>query len=169
VYDDPRCSSRNISMQAYYQLRAYTAAGRFPKALDFLKKYWGWMLDNGFTRFIEDIRIDDGPRERLMFYGRRYGLSLNHGWTGATPVSVLMRGTLGLRIFEPGYRLCELRPNWKNFDWVKVSIPTPHGNLSLDYSRARGAQLQVPEGVGIRFIDESGGAREIPTAGVYTL
>ena len=169
VYDDPRCSSRNISMQAYYQLRAYTAAGRFPKALDFLKKYWGWMIDNGFTRFIEDIRIDDGPRERLMFYGRRYGLSLNHGWTGATPVSVLMRGTLGLRILEPGYRLCELRPNWKSFDWVKVSIPTPHGKLSLDYSRAKGAQLQVPQGVGIRFLEEQGGVKEISTAGVHTL
>ena len=169
VYDDPRCSSRNLSMQSYYQLRAYTAAGRFPKALDFLKKYWGWMLDNGFTRFIEDIRIDDGPRERLMFYGRRYGLSLNHGWTGATPVSVLMRGTLGLRILEPGYRLCELRPNWKSFDWVKVSIPTPHGKLSLDYSRAKGAELQVPEGVRIRFIDEQGGVKQISTAGVHTL
>ena len=169
VYDDPRCSSPNISMQAYYQLRAYTAAGRFPKALDFLKKYWGWMLDNGFTRFIEDIRIDDGPRERLMFYGRRYGLSLNHGWTGATPVSVLMRGTLGLRILEPGYRLCEIRPNWKSFDWVRVSIPTPHGELALDYNRAKGAQLHVPEGVGIRFIDEQGRVREISTAGGHTL
>jgi hypothetical protein len=169
VYDDPRCSSRNISMQAYYQLRAYTAAGSFPKALAFLKKYWGWMLDNGFTRFIEDIRIDDGPRDRLMFYGRRYGLSLNHGWTGATPVSVLMRGTLGLRIVEPGYRLCELRPNWKSFDWVKVSIPTPHGKLSLDYSRAKGAELQVPEGVGIRFIDERGAVKEISTAGTHRL
>jgi len=162
-------SSTNISMQAYYQLRAYTEAGRFPKALDFLKKYWGWMLDNGFTRFIEDIRIDDGPRERLMFYGRRYGLSLNHGWTGATPVSVLMRGTLGLRVIEPGYRLCELRPNWKAFDWVKVTIPTPHGKVSLDYSRAKGSELQVPPGVGIRFIDEQGRVKEISTAGVHTL
>ncbi len=169
VYDDPRCCSRNISMQAYFQLMAYTRAGRFPKALGCLKKYWGWMLDNGFTRFIEDIRIDDGPRERLMFYGRRYGLSLNHGWTGATPVSVLMRGTLGLRILEPGYRLCELRPNWKSFDWVKVSMPTPHGQLSLDYSRAKGAELHVPQGIRIRFIDEQGGMKDLSTAGTHRL
>lgn len=169
VYDDPRCCSRNISMQAYYQLMAYTATGRFPKALAFLKKYWGWMLDNGFTRFIEDIRPDDGPRERLAFYGRPYGLSLNHGWSGATPVSLLMRGTLGLRILEPGYRLCEMRPNWKIFDWVRVSIPTPHGKLSLDYSRAKGAELQVPRGIAIRFIDEQGAVRDISTAGNHRL
>ena len=161
VYDNPRNHSRNISMQAYYELMAYTKAGRFPKALDYLRKNWGWMLDNGFTRFIEDIRIGDGPRERLMFYGRPYGLSLNHGWTGATAVSLLMRGTLGLRIVEPGYRLCELRPNWKSFDWVKVGIPTPHGSLALDYSREKGAELQVPDGVRIRIVDERGAVQEI--------
>ena len=169
VYDDPRCRSRNISMQAYYELTAYTMSGRFQKALDILKKYWGWMLDNGFTRFIEDIRPDDGPRERLTFYGRRYGLSLNHGWTGATPLSILMRGTLGLRILEPGYRLCELRPNWKNFDWVRVSIPTPHGKLALDYSRGKGAELLVPQGIRIRFIDEQGGVKDLSTAGTHKL
>lgn len=160
VYDNPRSRARNISMQAYYELMAYTKAGRFPKALDYLKKNWGWMLDNGFTRFIEDIRPYDGPRERLMFYGRPYGLSLNHGWTGATAVSLPMRGTLGLRVIEPGYRLCELRPNWKIFDWVKVTIPTPHGSLALDYSREKGAELEVPEGVRIRMVDERGGAAE---------
>jgi hypothetical protein len=86
VCDNPRSRPRNISMQAYDELMAYTRAGRL-KALDYLKKNWCWMLDNGFTCFIEDIRTDDGPRERLMFYGRPYGLSLNHGWAGATAVS----------------------------------------------------------------------------------
>jgi len=160
VYDNPRRRPRNISMQAYYELLAYTQAGRFPQAIDYLKKNWGWMLDNGFTRFVEDIRVDDGPRERLAFYGRPYGLSLNHGWTGATAVSLPMRGTLGLRVIEPGYRLCELRPNWKLFEWVKVSIPTPHGSLSLDYSRQKGAEIEVPDGVRIRLLDEHGGAAE---------
>ena len=46
-----------------------------------------------------------------------------------------------MRVIEPGYRLCELRPNWKIFDWVKVTIPTPHGSLALDYSRANGAEF----------------------------
>ena len=165
VFDNPRNRARNISMQAYYELMAYTRAGRFPKALEYLKKNWGWMLDNGFTRFIEDIRPGDGPRERLMFYGRPYGLSLNHGWTGATAVSLLMRGTLGLRVIEPGYRLCELRPNWKSFDWVKVSIPTPHGSLALDYSRVKGGEIQVPEEVRIRVIDESGAVQEFAGPG----
>jgi hypothetical protein len=165
VFDDPRSRPRNISMQAYYELMAYTKAGRFPKALEYLKKNWGWMLDNGFTRFIEDIRPADGPRERLMFYGRPYGLSLNHGWTGATAVSLLMRGTLGLRVVEPGYRLCELRPNWKIFDWVKVSIPTPHGSLALDYNRAKGAEIQVPGEVRIRVVGESGTVQEFAGPG----
>jgi len=165
VFDDPRSRPRDISMQAYYELMAYTKAGRFPKALEYLKKNWGWMLDNGFTRFIEDIRPADGPRERLMFYGRPYGLSLNHGWTGATAVSLLMRGTLGLRVVEPGYRLCELRPNWKIFDWVKVSIPTPHGSLALDYNRAKGAEIQVPGEVRIRVVGESGTVQEFAGPG----
>jgi hypothetical protein len=70
-----------------------------------------------------------------------------------------------LRVIEPGYRLCELRPNWKSFDWVKVSIPTPHGSLALDYSRVKGGEIQVPEEVRIRVIDESGAVQEFAGPG----
>jgi hypothetical protein len=86
-----------------------------------------------------------------MIYDQPYALSLNHSWTGTAAVSMLMQGTLGLRIVEPGFRLVELSPNWTAFEWVKPALPTPHGNIDLDYEQSRGAVLHLPAGVSARL------------------
>jgi hypothetical protein len=151
VLSDASIRPGNTSMSTYWEYLAYIQAGRFDRALDEIRRLWGWMLAQGYSRFIEDIRPAESEPENLMFYNRPYALSLNHGWTGATAVAVLMRGTLGLRFIEPGYRLVELQPNWTTFEWVKVALPTPHGAIELDYERSRGATLRLPAGVSARI------------------
>jgi hypothetical protein len=150
---DPQHRAANLSMSVYWEYLAFLKADRFDLALNALRRYWGNMLDRGLTRFIEDIRPEDDERASLFFYGRPYGLSLNHGWTGATPVSILMRGALGLEIIKPGYQTVQIRPNWRTFEWVRCSFPTPHGPLSLDYDQTRGARLHIPSGVQVRLVD----------------
>ena len=151
VLSDSSLRPGNTSMSVYWEYLAHIQAGRFDRALEEIRRLWGWMLAQGYSRFIEDIRPAESEPENLMFYNRPYALSLNHGWTGATAVSVLMRGTLGLRLVEPGYRLVELQPNWAAFDWVKLALPTPHGAIELDYERTRGATLRLPAGVTARI------------------
>lgn len=153
VMADPACRPNNLSMSTYWVYLATIQAGGFERVLDELRLHWGWMLSRGYTRFIEDIRPQDDEKAGLYFYNRPYGLSLNHGWPGATAVSCLIRGTLGLQVMEPAYRLVELRPNWTQFEWAKVTLPTPYGSLALDYTRANGARISLPAGVSAQVAD----------------
>ena len=148
---DPR--PKNISMSTYWEYLAYLKAGRFDLALAQLRRYWGGMLDQGLSRFIEDIRPDDQGQERWVFYQRPYALSLNHGWAGACAVSILMRGALGLNLLEPGYRQVELTPEWRGFNRLALTIPTPLGNLALDYTRGGSEILEIPAGMQVRLLD----------------
>lgn len=155
----------NTSMGVYWEFLACIQAGRFDRVLAELRRLWGWMLAQGYSRFIEDIRPAESEPENLMFYNRPYALSLNHGWSGAAAVSALMRGTLGLRVVEPGYRLVELQPNWTAFEWVKLTLPVPQGVIELDYRQSRGATLSLPEGVGACVA----GGKTITGPGVYEI
>jgi len=155
VLENPDCRAPNLSMVTYWEYLAYIQAGGFDRTLELLRRHWGGLLERGDSRFGEDLRSQDDERARLTFYNRPYGLSLNHGWSGSAPVAILMRGTLGLRVLTPGYRQVELRPNWRQFEWVKCTIPTSQGELSLDYSREKGAELCVPANVQVRIVDGS--------------
>ncbi len=148
---DPR--PKNLSTSTYWEYLAYLKAGRFDLALAPLRRHWGLMLEQGLSRFIEDIRPDDDEKERLVFYNRPYGLSLNHGWTGAAAVSILMRGALGLNLLEPGYRRIELTPNWRSFSRLMLTIPTPLGNLSINYDRGVTEILEMPAGMQVKLRD----------------
>jgi alpha-L-rhamnosidase len=142
----------NASMGVYWDYLAYIQTGRFDLVLAELRRLWGWMLAQGYSRFVEDIRPGDAEPHSLAFYDQPFALSLNHSWAGAAAVSALMRGTLGLRIVDYGYQLVELSPNWTAFEWVKLTLPTPHGSIELDYDQARGALLRLPAGVNVRLV-----------------
>jgi len=155
VLENPACRARNYGVHTYWEYRGYIKHGRFAKVLEFFHRIWGGQLDDGFIRFVEDVRPGDSPRDRVAFYGRPYGMSLNHGWGGATAVTLLMKGSLGLEITEPGYKSISLTPNWTAFDWVKLTLPTPQGKLAFDFDKSRGATLTVPAGITVTVAGKS--------------
>lgn len=158
---DPRPA--NLSMSTYWEYLAYVSVGRFDLALDGLRCHWGAQLERGLSRFIEDIRPADDEPASLAFYGRPYALSLNHGWTGATAVSILMRGALGLQVLEPGYALVELRPNWRMFDQLSVRIPSPLGDLALEYVQAAATEASARNSTDTSSVEESAAGVAGPT------
>jgi len=168
VLADPSLRAGNVSMSAYWEYLAYIKTGRFDLVLQNIRHYWGWMLDCGFTRFMEDIDPRDSEADRLSFYTRPYAMSLNHGWSGSVAVSCLMRGVLGLQILAPGYSLVQLSPNWTTFEWVTCKLPTPHGAIELHHRQSEGALLTLPSGVTAR-VQLASGPREFSGPGQFLL
>ncbi|MGH7893293.1 MAG: hypothetical protein ACREQL_01415, partial [Candidatus Binatia bacterium] len=66
-----------------YNVAALFEAGRPGAALALVRRYWGSMLERGATTFWESFDPEEDRATELDLYGRRYGVSRCHGWSGA--------------------------------------------------------------------------------------
>lgn len=135
----------------FYVLQALGRAGDTETALDFIRTYWGAMLDLGATTFWEDFnlewtnnaaRIDELPKPgqkdihgdfgAYCYEGFRH--SLCHGWASG-PTAWLSQNVLGVEPLEPGFRRVRVTPQLGNLRWAKGVYPTPHGPLRIHHER----------------------------------
>lgn len=68
----------------------------------------------------------------------------SHAW-GGTPAYQLPARMLGIEIIEPGMKKIKLKPCSFGIDNVKISMPTPYGNLTADINKDGTYTLSVPE------------------------
>jgi hypothetical protein len=130
--------------QAYNVAALFDA--RHPEAaLALVRRYWGTMLERGATTFWESFDPEESRATELDLYGRRYGVSRCHGWSGAI-AGTLVSHVLGVSIREPGARRVALRPQLGNLAWVEGAVPTPLGLLRLRWTTA-GSRLEIPTGM----------------------
>ena len=130
--------------QAYNVAALFEA--RHPEvALALVRRYWGGMLERGASTFWESFDPDEDRRTELDLYGRRYGVSRCHGWSGSI-AGTLATHVLGASIREPGGRRVTLRPQLGNLAWVEGTIPTPVGLLRVRWTPG-GARVEVPAGM----------------------
>ncbi len=158
VLDNPERNKLSLSLNQIYESQAYAKAGRTGTFIKRLKSVWGGMLNEGYSRFAEDIRPWQSPAEKLTLYGRPFANSLCHVWSGATPVLALSKGVLGIQPTASGFSECLVKPQLGELEWVKGSIPTPNGNISLELSKDKGGVLSLPDKVkatllGIKSVD----------------
>ena len=72
----------------------------------------------------------------------------SHPWS-ASPAYLLVRGMLGIRPLEPGYRRFEVRPQLGDVREVSATVPTPLGTIRVhcvNDGTAVSVDLDVPEG-----------------------
>jgi hypothetical protein len=62
-----------------------------------------------------------------------------HGWS-STPTSDLVRFIAGITPGDPGYASVRIAPVLGDLEWVKATVPTPHGFVSVE-ARADGTVL----------------------------
>lgn len=146
VLDNPGRRAPNLSIGQPWEFLAYAKAGRIQESLARLRTAWGGLLDRGYTRFPEDIRVHDTPEQQLVMYRRPFGNSLCHAWAGAAPVLGLVRGVLGIWPTEGGYRRCRIAPRLGGLEWARGSVPAPSGDIRVEID-AHGAHVELPEGV----------------------
>ena len=156
------------TFMSYYIARAMFEGGKKQEALDYLKEYYGAMLDRGATTFWEDFsmdwlkgssRIDEFPQAGETDLHGDYGAycykgfrhSLCHGWS-CGPIAFFTEYILGVRVKEAGCRTVEIRPYLGNLKRVSGCYPTPYGVIRIEHRAENGkifSEISAPEGVNI--------------------
>ncbi len=143
-----RGGAKGVStFMAYPVLSSVAACGQYEQALRIMKEYYGGMLSLGATTFWEDFdtdwldgseRIDvmpkslqsdvHGSKGAFCYIGYRH--SLCHGWSAGV-IPYLAENVLGVRVLEKGMKKLLIQPHLSGLQYVKGSIPTPYGNVSI--------------------------------------
>ena len=141
----------------YYILQAMSELGHASAGLEFVRDYWGGMLDLGATTFWEAY---DPSWPKADFHSHLQAddeigtkISLSHGWSSG-PTAWLTETVLGVRPTSGGYKDVEIRPQLGDLKWVEGDVPTPHGILHLRVVRnglAYQLYVSLPEGVHARY------------------
>lgn len=129
----------------YYAISAMAESGHRREALDWIRKYWGGMIDEGATSFWEGY---DPSWPKTDFHahlnaddGEGYYVSLAHGWSSG-PTVWLTEEILGVRPIQPGFREVSIRPDLAGLGWAHGSVPTPSGPIKVAYE-AHGSGLEA--------------------------
>ena len=145
-----------------YMLMAMARSGHRREALDWMRSYWGGMLDEGATSFWEAYDPSwpkTDPHAFLQADGKiGYNASLAHGWSSG-PAAWLMEEILGIQPSAPGFSKARIRPDLAGLQWAKGAVPTPHGLIHVD-ARPSGATIDLPAGVDAEVLLPSAGASQ---------
>ena len=124
----------------YYLISAMAKMGHRADALDWIRQYWGGMIDEGATSFWEGY---DPSWYKQDFHASLqadattgYQASLAHGWSsGVTPW--IMEQILGIQPRGAGFSQVDIRPDLLGLEWSKGGEPTPRGMLIVDIRKDR--------------------------------
>lgn len=151
----------------FYVLQALAQAGKIETALDFIRTYWGAMLDAGATTFWEDFNLEwtenAGRIDELVPAGKKdlhgdcgaycylgFRHSLCHGWASG-PTAWLSQHVLGVRPLEPGFARVRVVPRLGSLQWAEGTYPTPHGPVRVRHDRGAdgkiSSKVEAPAGV----------------------
>jgi hypothetical protein len=136
----------------YYVIRAMAKINHRKAALDWIRQYWGGMIEEGATSMWEGYDpswYKEDFHSSLQADNRSgYFVSLAHGWS-AGPTAWLMEEVLGIEPTGPGFSTVDIRPDLIDLTWAKGAEPTPRGLLKIE-ARREGSNTQIdldlPEG-----------------------
>ena len=141
----------------YYVVSAMAKMGHRADALNWIRQFWGGMVDEGATSFWEGYdpswyKGGDFHASLQADNMSGYTVSLAHGWSsGVTPW--LMEQILGIHAEAAGFSQVSIRPDLIDLQWAKGAEPTPHGLLGVSIRKQGPGDLvsiDLPEGVHAR-------------------
>ncbi len=150
----------------YYVISAMAKMGHRAESLDWIRQYWGGMIDEGATSFWEGYDPswykEDFHASLQADNSTGYQASLAHGWSsGVTPW--LMEQVLGIVPTGAGFSEVDIRPDLIDLQWARGGEPTPRGMLTVDIRKESGykATIDLPPGTVARVsmpVSELGGS-----------
>jgi len=150
----------------WFSLEALAKRGKFDIMLNWIRKYWGMMLEYGATTCWETLPSWANGRWSPT-------RSWCHAWSAA-PVYILPYYQLGVMPVEPGFSKVVIAPLPGDLKWAKGRVPTPKGIITVSW-QIRGRKFDctavVPPGVDAEFKLPKGyksGCIEIKTNSVTT-
>ncbi len=124
---------------AFYLLGALHHAGRHAFALNYTRARWQRMLDAGATTWWERWDAE--------------GSWCHSGSAG--PTYDLTTRVLGARPTAAGWREFEVAPRPCGLDWARGTVPTPHGELQIEWQVVEGrckTRVKAPPGLKHRVL-----------------
>ena len=116
----------------YFLLETAFAIGRREWAFDYMKWYWGRMLEKGATTWWEFFNPLSPAKTGDGCQG--YGVS---------PNGFLIREVAGIRPAIPGYSAIYFNPLISRVKSVKTKIPTHYGHIYLEWTLDENKQLEA--------------------------
>jgi len=102
------------------------------RTLDTIRKEWGYMLSKGATSFWETLKGESD------FDGAG---SLCHGWS-IVPSHYFYAEIIGIKPLAPGFKTFSVSPKFADLDGIKGCIPTPAGDIKLQWQR-KGTSIEI--------------------------
>lgn len=130
VMKNPKVPAIVTPYMRFYELAAMCDIGEHEYVLNEIRSYWGAMLDDGATSFWELYNPKERGVEKYAMYGRPYGKSLCHAW-GASPVYLIGKYFIGLKVLDIGYRRYEVNPKIELIGNFEATLPMADGDLTI--------------------------------------
>ena len=119
----------------YFLLDMAFSMGNRDWATDYMRYYWGKMIEKGaatwWEKFSPDIEFDAAMSPSLC---HGYGVSANF---------FLISEVLGIRPAGVGYDQIYFNPNLAAMEWATASVPTPKGSIKVDWHFRETGELEV--------------------------
>lgn len=119
------------------EIKGHLAIGEANRALDLMRRSWGWYLNNPYgtqSTFIEGY-LQDGSFGYRAWTGYQQDYSYTshaHGWSTG-PTHALSYYVLGLQLVSPGGADWILAPQFGDLKFVEGGFTTPLGKFSAKW------------------------------------
>lgn len=128
----------------FYEMDALCRMGYRKEVLDKVKEYWGGMLERGAVTFWEEYDPNVPKEEQYDMYGDKFGKSLCHAWS-ASPIYLLAKYFVGLRITDPLTGAYEIEPHLEEFDKLRCVLPVRDKQVHIQWDRENGLAVSAEE------------------------
>ncbi|MCF7853687.1 MAG: hypothetical protein K9N51_02730 [Candidatus Pacebacteria bacterium] len=119
----------------YFILETAFALGRRQWALDYLRWYWSSMVERGAQTWWE-IHNPIENTESAVIHNTCNGY-------GTSPNGFLISELAGIRPAKPGFTTAYFNPLVGDVRSVKAKVPTPYGQIMVEWEQKEGGQLEV--------------------------
>lgn len=121
-----------------FEIQAHFLAGQTNRALDLIRRCWGWYLNNpnGTQSTVIEGYLTDGSfgyRSTRGYSNDPSYVSHAHGWSSG-PTSALTEFVAGLQVIEPLGRKWQLKPSFGDLKWAQAGFTTSLGKFQSKWS-----------------------------------
>lgn len=124
-----------------FEIQAHLTIGATNRALDLIRRSWGWYLSNpnGTQSTVIEGYLTNGSFAYRNYRGYDYDASYvshSHGWSSG-PTSALTEYVLGLRVVERVGQKWVLSPGFGDLEWVEGGFVTSLGKFEARWEMQR--------------------------------
>lgn len=133
----PELPGNHVPFIQSFEIKAHFAASQPTRALDLIRRSWGWYLDNPFgtqSTCVEGYLPDGsfGYRATTGYNRDSSFTSHSHGWSTG-PVAALSTYIIGLSLTAPAGSQWKLAPQFGNLTSAEGGFTTPLGKFSAGW------------------------------------